>query len=624
MNYKSIVWILVLFLYTQIAIGSTTLTHADKLYYPHESLVIVRDNYNPAYSVELISNTPQCFDCETVYKITNRGDTGLFLSDIMFKLYDKYELETDTSYYIQILNNVTYHESIPQEGTCQYEETVIENITKIEKFRIVEYPCIESYKQEEHTKQVWESVSIKDLPSLMPEESILMKLKGHIGQGESVDNRVNLLGVEINEFAWWNNSWERCRDVTIPNVGSTTLHDFPAYIEVNWIGNMSPTFQDVRFVNTSCNSSGTPLQYELEYYNNSLIGYYWVKIEELPADGKTIAMYFNNSRAVYDGVKQQVWTNKFNNVWHLTNASDSTGNTSEMSMNNFDGNEWGNILAGGRLDIDQQDFLQQEVLDVDTLSEYCFSGWFNMSSSYIGSDAFMIMLDQATAYGVKILKWIDASTLYEWEQGDGVGAVDTVQTAILSKNEWHHVFITSVSGGDMRIYLDGLLSNVNNGGNTWANTDTTFWISGNGVTQWFGGGADEVRYCQDNRSANWVNETYQLMKDNTIVTFGGVEVYVPPGGGEGEGESELNTTQEILTQYEYDTIPNVLLLLVLILLWLGLLALGHVWGNELFIVAGYIVGVLVGFMFNQIHTLFMVVIVMLNIAALALMYLRNN
>jgi len=96
---------------------------------------------------------------------------------------------------------------------------------------------------------------------------------------------------------WWNTSWLKRKEIDITNVGTTLLTDFPAYINVSKETGMQADFDDLRFINGSCDStSDLELNYEIENYtaNNAHV---WLRIPSLATGINSICMYYNNSVA---------------------------------------------------------------------------------------------------------------------------------------------------------------------------------------------------------------------------------------------------------------------------------------------------------------------------------------
>jgi len=96
---------------------------------------------------------------------------------------------------------------------------------------------------------------------------------------------------------WPNATFEKCINITITNVGSSNLTNFPAYINLSKDVDMLSDYSDLRFYNSSCNEDGTLLNHEIENYTASN-AYIWVRIPKLLNGNNTISVYFKNSSGV--------------------------------------------------------------------------------------------------------------------------------------------------------------------------------------------------------------------------------------------------------------------------------------------------------------------------------------
>jgi hypothetical protein len=71
---------------------------------------------------------------------------------------------------------------------------------------------------------------------------------------------------------WWNVSYTKRKEINLSNSGSA-LDDFPAYLEIDYEESMQSDYDDLRFMDESCGTNGSLLDYEIEYYNSSKAGF---------------------------------------------------------------------------------------------------------------------------------------------------------------------------------------------------------------------------------------------------------------------------------------------------------------------------------------------------------------
>ncbi|NIP40893.1 MAG: DUF2341 domain-containing protein, partial [Candidatus Aenigmarchaeota archaeon] len=123
---------------------------------------------------------------------------------------------------------------------------------------------------------------------------------------------------EYEILAWANTSFDRCMNITISNAGSSTLTNFPAYINLTHDEDMLSNFQDIRFYSEACRNGGDSLDYEIENYTTSDRAHVWVRIPSLPAAGVNISVYYKNNTVVGEGNNTEgVWDDNFVLVMHL-------------------------------------------------------------------------------------------------------------------------------------------------------------------------------------------------------------------------------------------------------------------------------------------------------------------
>ena len=124
------------------------------------------------------------------------------------------------------------------------------------------------------------------------------------------------------EWALWSNNWEDCKNLNVTG-GDTDLTDFPFYVNVSYDSDMQSDFDDVRFVNTTCDNGGTELSYEIDSKINSNYAGFWVK-SNLSTGINEYSMYYYNPSA--------------NSVSDPVNTFSYGGSVSKRSLFHFDDN----------------------------------------------------------------------------------------------------------------------------------------------------------------------------------------------------------------------------------------------------------------------------------------------
>jgi len=89
-------------------------------------------------------------------------------------------------------------------------------------------------------------------------------------------------------------------NITIGNAGTSTLTNFPAYINLTYDSDMQSDYIDLRFYNASCGNDGSLMDYEIESYTGTN-AHIWTRIPSLPTAGTVISVYYMNDTAVSSG-----------------------------------------------------------------------------------------------------------------------------------------------------------------------------------------------------------------------------------------------------------------------------------------------------------------------------------
>ncbi|WP_293750997.1 DUF2341 domain-containing protein [uncultured Paraglaciecola sp.] len=329
--------------------------------------------------------------------------------------------------------------------------------------------------------------------------------------GDLSDTSNNELVIE--EAQWWDTNWTKCRDITIANTGTTTLSNFPAYIDLAYDSDMQSNYYDIRFINTSCANSGSELDFEIETYTAASADV-WVEIDSLPAAGKTIAVYYGNASATTGENASGTWVSSHKGVWHLsesTNATnlDSTSNSNNGTPQNSPVSTSGKI--GKALDFDVGDKTHinlgtHDSLDLSTVN-WTIALWVKPFSDF-GDRSYPLMY-QYGSYGASVGLDKDNGKIEHWRNDDNA----LYNNTNLNINAWNHVVVTRNSF-TTTLYLNG---NANGAAPSETINKTNFGSHIGGYPDWSGGDLkgliDEVRVSNVVRSPDWIKQSYDLVQD---------------------------------------------------------------------------------------------------------------
>ena len=200
---------------------------------------------------------------------------------------------------------------------------------------------------------------------------------------------ISLLSNTAFAADWWNTSWSKCREITVANTGTSTLSNFPAYISLAYDADMQADYDDIRFIDTTCDNNGSELDFEIESYSGASADV-WVEIDSLPVAGKTIAVYYGNVSAGAGEDVNGSWDSNHQGVWHLgenTDASnqDSTSNSNNGTPSRSPASDVGKI--GSALDFSSSDRTNVAVgtdasLNLNSYSDWTISMWVKPANNF--------------------------------------------------------------------------------------------------------------------------------------------------------------------------------------------------------------------------------------------------
>jgi len=355
-------------------------------------------------------------------------------------------------------------------------------------------------------------------------------------EGEQDTFDLKILGAPV-QFDWITDPWAnatfgRCRNITIGNAGSSTLTNFPAYINLTYDSDMQADYSDIRFYNASCGNDGSLMDYEIENYTASN-AHIWARIPTLPAAGTVISVYYKNSTAVSSGENATgVWDDNYVMVQHMEEGSgniiDSTSNDNDADV--IDGTPA--YLAEGQMgdaiefdgSTDSFEIPNSASLDI-TGTAITFSAWIKTSDQ---TDYPVVMNKGAGDERYVLFIWTAAGPTEGVQYGMTArvqAGGDVVSNTDVTDNAWHYI-AGAYDGVNLIIYVDG--ENDNSISETASLTTSsgklTIGSYNTDVALPFTGTIDEVRVSDTVKTPDWINQSYQMVANQgTYVTFGDEE-----------------------------------------------------------------------------------------------------
>lgn len=159
---------------------------------------------------------------------------------------------------------------------------------------------------------------------------------------KKVDFILEAHGKEFNEWAWFNNSWEKKQEIKIEEKDGDLVENYSILLNITYDSDMNSDFSDLRFLDST---ETVELQYWIENKVNSNYAEVYVKVPTLTASANTsIYMYYGNALATTDSNSEGIWLfyedwDTFDTgVWSVTTQDGTIG---------VSGSRWYSTLSAG-------------------------------------------------------------------------------------------------------------------------------------------------------------------------------------------------------------------------------------------------------------------------------------
>jgi hypothetical protein len=329
---------------------------------------------------------------------------------------------------------------------------------------------------------------------------------------------------------WWDDSFSSRKDIEFTGVVSSSLTDFPAYLNVSYESEMQADYDDLRFTNGTCESNGTELDYELEYYDATHADI-WLRIPSLDSGTNSICMYYGNSTVSSGQNVAGVWDSSYASIYHLDHTSGDAVDTMGFmdATNDLGGSSDPDVMGvvgrgdyfGGDGTLTVTDWALSATNDLD--HTYCV--WV----SYTSTSDMTIIEDGGLTYGDGI--GATGGNL-RYAESNAPTQVDSPST--YNDGAWHYLCgVEAVDEATMILYVDGVQVNTGSDDAQYGNDDGAIGgtngddpVFDDSSSHYYTGYMDEIRLSYDERSADWINQTYQMIaSQSTFVSFGTSESY---------------------------------------------------------------------------------------------------
>jgi hypothetical protein len=311
---------------------------------------------------------------------------------------------------------------------------------------------------------------------------------------------------------WANSSYDRCKTINITNVGSSTLTDFPLYINLSYDGDMLSNYADLNFFNTSCNNDGGQLSFELENYTATQANIH-VKIPSFLTGTSQISVYYKNNTATTSlSSGANTFGASYDLVWHLSSLTDSSGNANHGlvtgALDTISG------MVGSASTWDGLNDYVNVTSDVSETDDLTISMWAKTTATATYDTLFRGLNTEAGYFtGYLNVPSAGQATFY-YGSSSAANSLASVATG-MNDGVWR-LYTFQKSGAQIYLYINGALD----GNRTWVDSTVTASPLKFGyhttADRWMNGSMDEIRYTNTVLSAGWINQTYQQVANQAL------------------------------------------------------------------------------------------------------------
>lgn len=324
---------------------------------------------------------------------------------------------------------------------------------------------------------------------------------------------------------WYDNAWKYRREIVIDHSQVPENNtDFPILIKIDdendpVFSNAQEDGDDILFTDSTEN---TKIPHEIENFDASGKELWaWVKIPSLSSSVNTVFyMYYGNTDCANQQDKNNVWTNNYIAVWHMSQDSGQILDSTSNGRN-------GTAVGGPTYSVDGK---INKAIAFDGVDDYFYTSaptgltsatieiWGSIEAVNESSKMNMFAYASSSAPNAnshdKNFRITTSGRLsfYAWPAAEFTGSTD-LNTGAFQQ------FTANVGSAGSRIYLNGAQDGSAAATTSWTG-GTYFHIGGFNKTDqgtYFNGILDEVRVSSVQRSAGWINTEYN--NQNSPETF---------------------------------------------------------------------------------------------------------
>jgi len=318
---------------------------------------------------------------------------------------------------------------------------------------------------------------------------------------------------------WWNNEWRNRKLITVDHTKlNFDINNFPLLIDIDDSALDGIVQNDARGV-VFVTPSGTKLDHEIESYEDGhLVA--WVKTDISTSSDTALYMYYGNPNCEPQENPEAVWNSNYVGVWHLNDALDSTSNDNDGTKKSATEPQATSSIIDGGQEYDGSDDYINVGSSVLPIGSKTINTWVKMppvGENPGGSDQDYIFYSKSdTTFFFYFNDGLEIKIL-------GTGG-DFIYPYAVDNNAWHNVVFTR-DGTTAKLYIDGSeVHSISNAVNSVSSGIEYIGGETANVRGWLGG-MDEIRISNVARNSDWIETSYNIVKNkDAIFGFGDEEI----------------------------------------------------------------------------------------------------
>lgn len=514
---KQIITIFVLFLLV-VPLTSGLLFDNVKQYDKNLETITIKDRFlgiptTTLATYTLTDNTDGCLiDCYAEGTAT-LYDSGSLFSDIKFNS----RVESDVS-----LSKSNMYLIVEED----YEVTITdeENVCKDRGNGTSCFIEVTKTHQETRTREVLQEYNYGTLSP----GTYKWRIEGKKKPTESIDWIGTAFGEDLTEWAWWNGDFSKRKELTI-NGGATVLNNFTVPIDITYDSDMQTDFDDIRFINGSCDLVQTlEMDYEWDRKIDSTSALLWLRLDNLPTAGLNVCMYYGNSGAGDGEDEDNAWSPEYAGVWHFsegagTTTNDTIGTGDGRGTGTFTGTPTWNVTDFGyglefdgttteRVDIEDNSYIEFLTDDVSI----------EVIASYYDATARRTIVGSITTDGYNFGSSDPSVDTQMFDNNGNANQADGGDDITL--NDLHFFGVSyDQTANEVSLYEDGRVDSLNAIAHTltFTRADKQFGAVENTNGKFYGM-IDEIRIINGTKSDAWMNRVAESLNSSSL-SFGAEE-----------------------------------------------------------------------------------------------------